>query len=168
MFQFRKVLALAFALVLCTGFTRFSHACPFERAHYVYSANSNISLSFRDVGEHRGWGSSLALDIRDKTSKRNFWFLFDQGSAHDINMISTTDVTVPNWTPPGDDNKERPLGEMHFFAWSKRMVFFQDMPQKGLKAPENISLPDLSEALWYRAEPRLSVAHGIFVFQRCE
>ena len=115
MFQFRKVSALALVVVLCIGFTRFGYACTFERAHYVYSANPNITLSFRDVGEHRGWGSTLALDIRDKTSKRNFWFLFDRGSARYINMISTTDVTASNWMPPGDDNKGRPLGEMHFF-----------------------------------------------------
>jgi hypothetical protein len=45
-----------------------------------------------------------------------YWFLFDEGSARYINLISTTDVTLKGWEPPMDAKGGRPLGEMHYFV----------------------------------------------------
>lgn len=93
--------------------------------------------------------------------------MFDGGSARYVNMISTTDVKAPHWTPPTGDSGPRPLGEMHYFAWSGKYNFDEAYPQTNARAPERIFLPDLAETMWYAANPRVGLHHGVFVFDGC-
>lgn len=160
-----RAAALVMGLAVATG----SLACSFEQAHYRYSANPDIEVSFRKVGKQPDWISDLALQLKIRGSGRSYWFLFDGGSARYVNMISVEDVTAPGWTAPdGDGSRGRgTLGSMHFFAWSKKDVFFETIPKSGQPAPDTIFLPDLAETLWYRADPRVGVGHGLFVRDRC-
>jgi len=141
--------------------------CQTSKAHYTLSSDKRFSISFVTVGKQEGWGSDVALRI-DTKGNPSYWFMFDGGSARYVNMISTTDVKAAHWTPPTGDSGPRPMGEMHYFAWSGKCNFDTDYPQSGATAPERIFLPDLSETMWYRGNPRIGVQHGVFVLDRCD
>ncbi|PTR33612.1 hypothetical protein C8J98_103375 [Luteibacter sp. OK325] len=141
--------------------------CLVAKAHYTLSSDKRISISFVPAGKHDEWGSDVALRI-DTKGGPSYWFMFDSGSARYINMISTTDVKAPHWTPPTGDSGVRPLGEMHYFAWSGKYDFNEAYPQTTARAPERIFLPDLAETMWYRANPRVGLKHGVFVLDSCQ
>ena len=163
---FRGIRARGAVIALAIAGTWSAHACTYEKAHYVYSSNPSLSVSFTNIGKRENVLSTIALQLSDKQSGASFWFLFDAGSARYITMISTSDVRSPGWEPP-TDGSPRLLCSMHFFAWSKRMVFDENLPMAGARAPDTIFLPDLSETLWYRAEPRIGIGHGVFTLKRC-
>lgn len=157
------------AIALLIGMLAVSHvqACTFEQAHYRYSTNPDIEVSFKKLDKGAGWMSDLALHLTIRGGE-SYWFLFDGGSARYINMISVGDAGAPGWKAPGSEGAKGPLHDMHFFAWSKANVFFESMPMPGLPAPDIIFLPDLSETLWYVARPRVGVGHGLFLRYRCD
>ncbi|MGY3232542.1 hypothetical protein ACVWWJ_004026 [Luteibacter sp. HA06] len=165
--RFRVVAVAAIALVGSMSATRATERCPLTKAHYTLSSDKGFSIRFIPVGKLEGWRSDVALRI-DKTGFPSYWFLFDGGSARYINMISTTNVQAANWMPPTGDGGIRPLGEMHYFAWSGKYDFNNEFPQAKATAPERIFLPDLAETMWYAASPRLGVKHGVFIRNRCD
>ncbi len=145
---------------------RATATCPISKAHYTLSSDKRLSISFVPVGKHEGWGSDVALKI-DTKGGPSYSYMFDGGSARYITMISTTDVKASHWTPPTDDPSSRPMGEMHYFAWSGRYDFNANFPQTGAIAPDRIFLPDLAEDMWYRANPRVDVKYGVFLMDEC-
>lgn len=163
---FRVVAALAIVSLGSLSSAQATEACPLNEAHYTLSSDKRITIRFVPVGKQEGWGSDVALRI-DTQGSPSYWFMFDGGSARYVNMISTTDVKAPHWTPPTGDAGPRPMGEMHYFAWSGKYDFDLAYPQAGSKPPERIFLPDLSETLWYRANPRVDVKHGVFILDGC-
>lgn len=163
---FRMFIGRAMALLVGVAAISHAHACSFEQAHYRYTANHDIEVSFKRLGKRSGWMSNLALHLTIRGGA-SYWFMFDRGSAHYINMISVEDTSVPGWTASGNELPQGPLQAMHFFAWSKGGMFFESLPMEGLPAPDTIFLPDLSEALWYQAQHRIGVNHGLFVRYRC-
>lgn len=145
---------------------RAAETCTVPKAHYTLSSDKRVSISFIPVGKHDEWRSDVALRI-DTKGGPSYWFMFDGGSARYVNMISTTDVRTSGWVPPTGDTGTRPMGEMHYFAWSGEYEFRAEYPQSTAMAPERIFLPDLSEAMWYRANPRVAVKHGVFIMDGC-
>ena len=141
-------------------------SCNVERAHYHLSSQPAFELSFVRVGQRDGWVSDLSLKLTS-TGGPSYWFLFDEGSARYINLISTKDVTASDWQPPTDAKSDRPLGQMHYFAWSGDYRFHDLAPRSATPAPERIFLPDLAEVMWYRVSPRRSVPQGVFVLDGC-
>lgn len=142
--------------------------CKLLHARYVFSSNHNWTLQFKLVKSYPGWPTNVVLKISGK-NKGDYWFLFDQGSSRYINLISTADVEIPGWKPPTDDSSTRPLGEMHYFAWTgSNDQFLVEVPKQDDNAPQAILLPDLPEKLAYVANPRVEIAQGIFHLKRCE
>ena len=163
------LLATALMLYANTGFAAPGTAlpsCTVARAHYHLSSESAFELSFVKVGKRDGWVSDLALKLTP-TIGPAYWFLFDEGSARYINLISTTDVTLKGWDPPTDAKGNRPLGMMHYFAWSRDYRFDDSAPASATLAPERIFLPDLADAMWYRASPRQGLSQGVFLLDGC-
>lgn len=130
-------------------------SCPVEQAHYVSMADQQWTAGFRRIGKRPGWISSVAFFVRSARTKRSYWFMFDQGSARYVNLISTFDVEQPGWHPPGPDgpSSDRPLGEMHYLSADEQLAFSLDIPLQGTPAPIYILLPDLPEVMWYRTLP---------------
>jgi hypothetical protein len=124
---------------------------------------------FKNVGHHHDWQSDLAFFVHSEKTGKSYWFLPDSGSAHYINLISTSDVTAPDWAPPDPDGGNRPLGSMHYFAFDKKLIGIEGIPQSISSAPDKLFLPDLSEIMWYRTDPmaRETVPSNIFVFNIC-
>jgi hypothetical protein len=143
-----------------------SGPCPITRAHYHLSSRAAFGLTFIHIGKQEGWLSDLALKLTPGDGHA-YWFLFDAGSARYINVISTLDVTADGWRPPAGAGGDRPLGEMHYFAWSGNYRFDERVPTVGTPAPERIFLPDLADAMWYSASPRQGVSQGVFVLDGC-
>lgn len=164
---FRAVAIMATALLGSLSSVRAAETCKLPNAHYTLSSDKRFSIRFIPVGKHEDWGSDVALRI-DTKGGPSYWFMFDGGSARYVNMISTTDVKASSWIPPTGDTGTRPMGEMHYFAWSGKYAFHAEYPQSTSAAPERIFLPDLSEAMWYRANPRLDVKYGVFVLDGCK
>ena len=141
--------------------------CPIERAHYRSIDDQAITAEFGIVGDHEGWPSDLALGIRTPAQK-TYWFLFDRGAARYINLISTTDVKQPGWSPPPHDGGARPLGEMHYIAADGRLRIDRTLPHAGSAAPIYILLPDPPEVLARRALPAESVSLSFLKLADCE
>lgn len=141
--------------------------CKLADAHYTLSSDKSFRLAFPSTGARSGWISDVALEVRHGSVER-YWFLFDQGSARYINLISTTDVKLKGWRPPTDDGSTRPLGEMHFFAWNDGYKFLDRVPARNADAPVRIFLPELPEMLAYRADPRVEMPQGVFVLDGCK
>ena len=122
---------------------------------------------FRYIGRHNGWKSDLALGVRAGRRNPFHWFLFDRGSARYINLISTTDVGRPGWSPPSPDGGPRPLGEMHFVAATSTLAVTSALPTSGASAPHYLLLPDLPEVLAHRANPPENVPLYFLKLARC-
>jgi len=143
-----------------------AHACPVEQAHYVMDGQPGVEAGFRPVGRYKGWISDVAFFVR--TPARTDYFLFDQGSAPYVSLISTTDVTEVGWAPPDPDGGVRPLGGMTYYSLHADRSFYQNViPKAGEEAPAQIFLPDLAEIMWYRGEPRQSVPHAFLTLVQC-
>lgn len=83
-------------------------ACPTAKARYQLMDAPGFTAGFLAQPSHEGWLTDVAFFVRSAPSGKTYWFLFDRGSARYINMISTTDVTAPGWTPPDADGGPRP------------------------------------------------------------
>ncbi len=168
-FQGRKALALIVAgLLACIGPASAATTCPLLRAHYHLSANPHFTLSFTRLPKSDAVLTDVALKLTPPAGP-SYWYFFDGGSARYVNMISTTDPAAPGWhiEPDGGDRRSRPLGEMHYYAWSGNYRFDESMPKTSTPAPQQIFLPDLAEIMWYAANPRISVPYGVFEFDGC-
>jgi len=124
-------------------------ACATGHARYDLMGAPGFTAGFVAQAPRRGWLTDAALFVHSAASGKTFWFLFDQGSARYVNLISTTDVTVPGWAPPSPDGGERPLRDMHYLAADSGLRFDAVPPRATAVAPTYILLPDLSETLWY-------------------
>jgi hypothetical protein len=147
-------------------------ACSVAKAHYVSMADPRWTAGFAPITKNRDWISDVAFFVRSAESRRTYWFMFDQGSARYVNLISTFDVTRPGWHPPGPDGpaSERPYGEMHYLSADADLKFSLDVPFQKTSAPTYILLPDLPEWGWYRTPPmeREGAPLAFFKLQSCD
>ncbi|MDE1146891.1 MAG: hypothetical protein PW843_09755 [Azospirillaceae bacterium] len=167
-----RALCLIVALAACSAPGQSPAAatideCPITDTLYTMRGRPDVTAGFRDVGQHREWAGTLAFHVTSARSGRSYWFLFDQGSAHAVNLISTTDVVAPGWQPPNADGGVRPLGEQHFLAADGDLTFAAALPKTGAKAPRYILLPDLSEVMAHKADPREDVPTAFFEATGC-
>jgi len=162
------MIRLAFSmagLLLCAN-TMATPVCPIERAHYAYSEGPG-SADFKVLSQVDGFASPVALHL-NLSGTRDLWFLFDQGSARYVSLISVTDPTVPGWSPPDPDGGHRPIRDQKFFAWNDDLKIQEAMPQPGSPAPTYILVPDLPETLQYGVSERMAIGAGIFKLNRCD
>ena len=155
-----SVLAAALA---STGFA----ACPIQNARYRMLHDPDVWAGFHTVGRHEGWISDLAFFVHSKSSSQTHWFLFDQGTARYIALISTTNVLESGWAPPDADGGVRPLGDTDIMLADKAYRFASEAPRTGDARPEFILLPDLSDILWSKGKPREDVPTDLFKFDHC-
>ena len=127
----------------------------------------DVTAGFHRLDHHEELLSDLAFYVRSKRRGVTFWFLFDQGSARYINLISTTDVLAKGWAPPDPDGGVRPLPEMHVLLADADFVFAQEAPKSGAAPPAYILLPDLSETLHQSATPGWDILTDLFKFDGC-
>lgn len=152
-------------LLLCADLLS-APACPIERAHYAYSAGPG-NADFKVLAHVDGFASPMALHL-NLSGTRDLWFLFDQGSARYVSLISVTDPTAPGWSLPDPDGGHRPIRDQKFFAWGNDLKIQEAMPQPGSLAPTYILVPDLPETLQYGASERMVIGAGIFKLNRCD
>lgn len=112
-------------------------ACDIARARYHLSSLPTFELSFVNIGNKEDWLSDLALKLTPSAGS-SYWFLFDAGSARYTNLVSTRDVTSKDWSPSTGGSGGRPLGEMHYFAWSQTLNSMRRCPSPGCM-PQNAS-----------------------------
>jgi len=93
-----------------------AESCPVENAKYQMMDFPVFSAGFRTVPKNPRWISDVAFYIHSDKFDRTFWFMFDQGSSAYIHLISTTDVTRLDWTPPPPEGGSRPLRDLEYFA----------------------------------------------------
>jgi hypothetical protein len=143
-------------------------ACPLERAHYSLRGAPTVTARFREIGKYPGWITNVALQIDFQKEGDHFWWLFDEGSARYLNMISTTDIDKAGWQPPSEQNNgRRPLGEKHVWFADGAYNLNYNAPKSGDVAPAHIFIPDFEEAMWYEVEPRRGVPTAFFDLIRC-
>lgn len=162
-----KGLMLAALLGCISTLAHAAQPCRITDARYEMIGNRDVSAGFKLIKLPDGWASDLALFIKTPRGQ-TYWFLFDVGTARYINLISTTNVEEASWTPPSADGGQRPLSEMHFLAANKALLVAPSIPKSHDQAPDYILLPDLSEVLAYRAEPRENIPTGFFSVTRCQ
>jgi hypothetical protein len=143
--------------------------CELEQARYVLRGEPSVTAHFQDIPQYPGWLTNVVLKVDFAKEGDGFWWLFDQGSARFLNMISTTDVNKPGWVPPSDTNRERgPLGETHVWFATRDYRLSYRLPQQRQTAPQHIFIPDLEELMWYDAEPRRGVPTAFFDLVSCK
>lgn len=165
----RPQLLLAALVLAFTGQASAAETCKTATARYRMIDWPGFTARFIPVGKREGWLTDVALEVRSRQSGRDYWFLFDGGTARYINMISTTNVERPGWTPPPPDGGERPLREMHYMATDAALRFDIDMPKAAKPAPAYILLPDLAEILHYgqRGGPIDDAPTAFFKLEGC-
>lgn len=162
------MIRLAFSmagLLLCAN-PMATPVCPIERAHYAYSEGPG-SADFKVLSHVDGFASPVALHL-NLSGTRDLWFLFDQGSARYVSLISVTDPTVPGWSPPDPDGGHRPIRDQKFFAWNGDLKIQEAMPQPRSRAPTFVLVPDLPETLQYGVSERMVIGAGIFKLNHCD
>lgn len=137
--------------------------CTLRNASYAAPV-SHLRLSFAFVGRPHELVSDLALHIVEPRSKKQFWFYFDQGSAPQVSLISTTDATKPNWSP-NPDGGVRPYGTATFIGLRKDGRILFDAPSSKTLAPQYIIIPEL--AALFKAIRLWGVDANAFVFTSC-
>jgi hypothetical protein len=140
--------------------------CPIERAHYTYSAGIG-SADFAVHDTLDGYVSKVSLHI-NLDRRRDLWFLFDEGSARYVSLISVTNPSTPGWVPPEPDGGDRPMPAQKFFAWSDDLKVWEHPPAPGMAAPRFILIPDLPETLQYGVRDRLVIGSGVFKLDHCK
>ncbi|WP_230582153.1 hypothetical protein [Xanthomonas arboricola] len=157
-----SMLALMVALALS--------GCAAQDAHYVLRDHPDMRAEFHQVASGPQWPSHLALRVHSTSSGRDAWFLpWNGGSDGSQHMASTTDVTAPGWHAPDPEGGPRPLGDVSYIGTDVDYRVFSEVPRLGAPAPAHFLLPDLREAVWYRAgsEQRLDIARQFFDLNGC-
>lgn len=145
-------------------------ACPVERAQYQLRDDPAVSAGFVAVASGPAWPSQLALRLHSARSGRAYWFLpWNGGSDGRQHLASTTDVNAAGWQPPSPDGGTRPLGDIEYLGTDADYRLLDQVPVAGGAAPAHLLLPDLREALWYRAAPtqREHIARQFFDLLGC-
>lgn len=145
-------------------------SCAPEQAHYVLRDDPAITARFLAVDATPDWPSGLALRLHSTRTGRDYDFLpWQGGSDGRSHLASTTDVTAPQWRAPDADGGPRPLGDVEYIGTDAAYALLAELPRRGGQAPAHFLLPDLREALWYRAasDRRETTARQFFDLAGC-
>jgi len=146
-------------------------SCAPEQARYVLREDPAITARFLIVDTTPDWPSGLALRLHSTRTGRDYDFLpWHGGSDGRLKLASTTDVTAPQWHTPDPDGGPRPIGDVEYIGANADYRLLSDGPRRAEPAPAHFLLPDLREALWYRAAPdrRESTARQFFDLTDCK
>lgn len=146
-------------------------SCVPEHARYVLREDPAVSARFLVVDTTPDWPSGLALRLHSTRTGRDYDFLpYPGGSDARLHLASTTDVTAPQWRAPDPDGGPRPLGDIEYIGTDAGYLLSSKLPRRGEPAPAHFLLPDLREALWYRAasDQREATARQFFDLAACE
>ncbi|MBB5866383.1 hypothetical protein [Xanthomonas sp. 3058] len=144
--------------------------CAVENARYVLRDDAGVQAEFHAVASGPQWPAQLAVRVHAARTGVNAWFLpWSGGSDGSQHLASTTDVTAPGWQPPDPDGGPRPLGDISYIGTDAGYRVLSEGPRLGTPAPAHFLLPDLREALWYRAgaDQRQQVARQFFDLVGC-
>ncbi|MDM7553362.1 hypothetical protein [Xanthomonas fragariae] len=145
-------------------------SCATENGHYVLCDVPSVEVEFRNVASGTQWPAHVALRVHPARGAQGAWFLpRNGGSDGSQHIASITDVTVPGWHAPDPDGGPRLLGDISYVGTDADYRVLSEAPRAGAPAPAHFLLPDLREALWYRAksDQRLDVARQFFDLDRC-
>lgn len=140
--------------------------CPIEQARYDYSAGQG-GADFKVIKHVDGFASPLVFHL-SLSGTKNLWFLFDQGNARYVGLISIKDPSQSGWSPPNPDGGDRPIRDQKFFAWNDDLKIFGEIPVPGSPAPKFILVPDLPETLQASVSDRMFIGSGIFKLVGCD
>lgn len=163
-----NIRTIIYFALLTTPWSAFANTgCPIQFAHYKYGWEGGVA-DFIMTRPAAGLRSKLSLHLFFK-GVGEAWFLFDQGNARYVSLISTEDVNSPTWTAPDpDSNRRRPLADQKYLAWNDDMRISNDPPVKGSMAPEYFVIPELPEALQFdQGKPEI-IGAGIYKFDFCK
>jgi hypothetical protein len=142
-------------------------ACPAETARYT-AKDPRYTAGFATKPAGGDFVSDLAFYFHGDVTHRTLWFLFDQGSAPVMRLISTEEVTRPGWQPPDPDGRaHRPAFDTIYLQAGLDLYFRPQAPHKGGDAPAYILLPEMSEKMWYGIEPREGAPIGVYRLTGC-
>jgi hypothetical protein len=146
-------------------------ACRAAGATYVSVDDPGFTVGLVAKPAGGGFSSDLAIYVRSAATRRTLWYLFDSGSGRYMHLISTMDVTGPEWRPPDPDGpryRPYPRMEMQYLQADAGLHFRYQAPRQSEAAPEYILLPDLAEKMWYVMEPREAAPIGVFKLTGCD
>lgn len=138
--------------------------CPYSNARYLVPGG-RFEMAFYKVRRESGQINDLTLRIRDNRSRKSLvFYYFDQGSAPQIQLISTTDPSVHGWhiTPDGG---VRPHGTATFLAMDQTGRLEQTAPMSTTSASNYIIVPELGQLL--KTTGISSSRNDAFVFASC-
>ncbi|WP_243847698.1 hypothetical protein [Xanthomonas euroxanthea] len=144
--------------------------CAVENARYVLRDDADTQARFLAVASGPHWPAQVALRVHSSRTGGDAWFLpWSGGSDDSQHMASTADVTAPGWQAPDPDGGPRPLGDVDYIGTDATYRVLSELPRAGMPAPAHFLLPDLREALWYRAAPaqRQAIARQFFDLDSC-
>jgi hypothetical protein len=143
--------------------------CPIVGSIYALDNDPNTSIVIREIPSKP---KHLYLTFSDK-SQHKMWFTLDAGSAQSsVRMVSSkTDPGESTWQPDPDSEKDREVFDQRYFlfkadgSWEATSLAAIELTPNGM-APDVIFVPDLSETLWYKRDPRLLKPFPGAVFRR--
>jgi hypothetical protein len=144
--------------------------CRIDDAHYALRTQPSVTADFRDAETGPDWPGGLVLRLHVGASGRTYWWVpWHSGSSDGEHLASTTDATAPGWRPPHPDNGPRPLGDVDFMATDSAYNLWNRIPVRGGPAPAHFVIPNLRDALWYRApgDARDGTARQFFDLVSC-
>jgi hypothetical protein len=126
--------------------------CGIEHAHYALRTQPSVTADFHGRSTGPDWPGDLVMRLHIGASGRTYWWVpWNGGTNGQQNLASTTDASAPGWQPPNPDDGPRPVGDVQFIATDARYNLWTHVPVRGGPAPAHFLIPDLREALWYRA-----------------
>ncbi|QWC55761.1 hypothetical protein F7D01_00485 [Erythrobacter sp. 3-20A1M] len=109
-----------------------------------------VTASFYPVDSGDYWPAHVALAINFGETGRTYWWLPASGGSNNLQyIVSTTDVTLPEWHPPSPDGGERPLGEIEYIGTDADYNIIDDIPTMGGIAPAHMLLTSLGDRTWH-------------------
>lgn len=131
-------------------------ACGFAKASYTYTGDASVTARFdRSDKLSSGWLSDRYVEVTVGNEK--LYFLFDRGSARQINLISSEN---PQAAVPAPDGGVRPYGSVTFISWDRRNRVDESIPHGS--PPEFFLIPELPEKLMHAGSKPIPISPGIF------
>ncbi len=164
-----KLLICAITAQMAAFSPGLASACSVAHVLYTLDGAPYIKARFEPLGSHGHTLGEEAFVIESDKSGKKISYLFDMGSGPGVHLISTEDVTQPNWTPPDPDSrKHRPLFDTEYLEATASDHFNAPRePHATDDAAAKILVNDLSEALKLGGLTDQYVLQGFFRISSC-
>jgi hypothetical protein len=152
---------------LAAAITTLSATCPLDGALYQLRGAPGVTARFEARTPSADWVAKFGLSIRSAKTGATYFLLPYSGNGQGIttHFASVMDLNAP---PDPDSAKGRPIGDLDYLAVDQSYRFDQSFhAETGKHAPAHILIPELQEALWYRADKREGVPMAFFDLVGC-